>query len=68
MTPERALQILHVIEQRSGMNRKQKYLPETKEEREEIMEVWRNMPKHTCYYDAVVRIVKGGVENGKRNG
>ena len=34
----------------------------TKEENEEIKAIWRTMPGHTCWYDALCRIAQGQKE------
>lgn len=62
ISPERAEEIRQVILWKGGgclgVGSKCPYEPETKEEKAEIMALWNTMPGHTCYYDAVCRIVR----------
>jgi hypothetical protein len=62
ITPERAREISYEINQEWTMNPVHKYVPYTADERQEIMRLWKTMPGHTCFHDAVLRIIrKGGI-------
>jgi hypothetical protein len=64
MTQERAKEISEIIDWESGGclisgNKRPLNPPVTIDERNEIVAVWKTMPGHSCFHDAVRRIANG---------
>ena len=63
ITKERAIELLKLSDWETGncavIGAKKPDVPDmTEEERDEIVEKWRTMPRYTCFYDALMRIIR----------
>lgn len=66
MTPERAKEIKSILDWKNGGcllvgGKGPQVPPVTDAEDDYIHQVWDGMPGHTCYYDALLRIIRGEV-------